>query len=388
MTDRELSDLTAQCIRCGFCLESCPTFRLTGQETESPRGRIHLVKAANEGLISMDGVRPHLEACLGCRACETACPSGVRYGAILEEAKDRLGPSLKARFLVELISRPRILGVALRLAPKKMGAPKPGLKAEWPALEVGSSPLGRSATSGSFEPSPPTGEDFQLLPIKGKVAFLEGCAMRVTHPRAHEAARRLLRRVGFEVVPVDLGCCGSLHAHNGQVVAAKAMREKAVGLAAGLPLVADSAGCGAWLRDHPGSGVVDVSVFLWENGLADLLAQAPGSKMKAAYHDACHHSHGQGVRNQPRELLRSVPGLELLELPSPETCCGSAGIYSSLQPKTAKQLLESKVEAIRSTGADTIVTGNPGCLAWIQKGMPHFPVLHTVEVLEMAFHRS
>lgn len=388
-----LEDLTARCIRCGFCLEACPTFVLTGSELESPRGRIYLARSLDEGILTEEEIRPHLDRCLGCRACEPACPSGVEYGAILELTRARLGNSAARRGLLAVatnsaamraqalaggalgsVRMPRFLARLLTDEPPQVDLPR--------RQAVDLPPLDASA----------------LPPVTGEVYFLEGCAMRALHPRVHASARRLLRRVGLAVRETSQGCCGSMHAHSGELGTA---RERAHALARAmpedLPVVVDSAGCGSQMKAYgdldPELGafaarVVDLSEILLAHGLAERLAGAPGLDGTATYHDACHLAHGQGIRVQPRELLAAIPRLRLVPLPESDMCCGSAGVYNVLQPNLARELLDRKMANVRATGADVVVSGNPGCHAWIEQGSRETGgpvVLHTAEILEAAF---
>lgn len=223
--------------------------------------------------------------------------------------------------------------------------------------------------------------------------------MRVLYPQVHEATRRLLRRVGFKVREVAQGCCGALHAHNGYLGQAKAMRKDLTARFPGtLPVIVNSAGCGSWLKDgereEGNEGrVFDACEFLHRHGLGKLLRasrqDAGAPRGRITYHDACHLAHGQGIRSAPRELLEAIPGVELVELHEADMCCGSAGIYNIAQPQMARELLERKWANIEATGASVVATGNPGCHAWIaQAAREHgqtVEVLHTLEVLERAF---
>jgi glycolate oxidase iron-sulfur subunit len=382
-----LTDLTTKCIRCGFCLESCPTFLETGEETESPRGRIYLVRSAEEGRIAWEDTRPHIDQCLGCRACETACPSAVQYGEILELARDRLerhsGISAR-RILLKTMTRPKSLRMQLSLGKLLPGRRIPRVLSR---LLSGQDPEANRPTIPVAKSLPLLNEAEQSA-VRGKVFVLEGCVMRVLYPHVNEITKRLLRRIGFETIESRQGCCGALHAHNGYLEGAKAMRAK---LSVGMPdhpIVVNSAGCGSWLKEGA-IQAVDASEFLFANGLGDLLVKQPAKPVRVTYHDACHLSHGQGIRSQPRQLLQSVPGLELIELNEAEMCCGSAGIYNLTQPKMARQLLERKWRNIEATGAQIVATGNPGCHAWIRQAAEEHgkkvEVLHTLEVLEHAF---
>ncbi len=358
-----LDDLTSACVRCGFCLESCPTFVLTGDETRGPRGRIRLARQA----IWDQGAHEAFDSCLGCRACETACPSGVKYGQIIEQAKT-LAPDPRRRArksVVDAMANPRKLTVLAALSALWPGDKLPGF-------------LGRRIAQGDpvvGKPRLPERKDWPplddaILPPVTRTAFvLDGCAMRVLFPDALEATRRLLRRLGFETAHVDLGCCGALHAHSGFLGEGKRMAGDLAAKASGTtPVVVPSAGCGSWLKEQPAlqGRVFDVSEFLLVNGLPELLARShglPGATV--TYHDACHLAHGQGIRSQPRELLNAVPGLKLVPLQESDMCCGSAGTYNAFQPGFARRLLDRKWGHATETKADYIVTGNPGCHSWL-----------------------
>jgi len=395
---KPLDELTSHCIRCGFCLESCPTFVETGEETESPRGRIYLVRSADEGKISWADTKPHIDQCLGCRACETACPSGVEYGQILEIARDKLereNPNRAKAFLLEGLSHPGKLKLQLLLGKLLPGKRIPALLSR---MLSGQAPeANRPNPQKSYRWAP---LDEEHLPaIKGEVYLLEGCVMSVLFPGVHQATRRLLRRVGYTVREVTAGCCGSLHLHVGYLDEAREFAQKlTAALPDDLPVIVDSAGCGSTMKEYasldPNLGpfskrVFDISEFLLANGLVEELAKARGLTTKITYHDACHLAHSQKVRSQPRQLLEAVPGLELIPLNEADACCGSAGIYNLTEPKMARQLLERKWRNIEATGASIAVLGNPGCHAWIaQAAQEHksaIKVVHTAELLESAF---
>ncbi len=393
MTD--LSDLAAHCIRCGFCLEACPTYTETGLETESPRGRIYLVRSALEGSIGWgeEEVGKHLDLCLGCRACETACPSGVEYGRILELAREeieRRRPSRAEKWLLSGITRPRLLKLQLALGRLLPGKGLPRVLSRLLTRERPEVERPRAQRPSAWPPP----AEASLPPVKGEVYLLEGCAMSVLFPRVHEATRRLLRRLGFAVRESGAGCCGALHAHQG--LSGKASR-MAARLAAAMPgdarLIVNSAGCGSFLKQHAPAAlrerVEDVSEVLSREGLAGLLGESKGVRARATYHDACHLAHGQGIREAPRSLLRAIPGLELVELQEADTCCGSAGVYNVLQPGMARRLLERKWRNVEATGASIVAMGNPGCHAWIEQAAREkgsdVLVLHTAELLEASF---
>lgn len=383
----KISDLASHCIRCGFCLESCPTYVETGIEMESPRGRIYLVRSADEGRIEWEAIREHLDLCLGCRACETACPSGVEYGAIFEIARQRLEktkPQSAKHGLLRNISEPGRLKLQLALGKLLPGKKIPGFVSRALSGEAPGADRPRAQPRSNWPPL----DEAKLPPVKGEVYLLEGCAMSVLFPRVHEATRRLLRRVGYAIRETSAGCCGALHAHNGYLHEAEAMRSAVLRdhPNSELPILVNSAGCGSWLKDGGSGRTQDISVFLHQNGLTRHLEGSKGLKVRLTYHDACHLAHGQGVRSEPRELLKAIPNIEFIELGEADRCCGSAGIYNVLQPKMARRLLDRKWRHVQESQAQIVALGNPGCHAWLEQAARETGqktrVLHTMEVLE------
>ncbi|MEJ5171074.1 MAG: (Fe-S)-binding protein [Fimbriimonadales bacterium] len=395
----DLSDLAARCIHCGLCLESCPTYVLTYDETKSPRGRIHLARAVLEGRFQFDAqMAESIDTCLGCRACETACPSGVRYGHILEMVRERLEArqprrALKA-FTGALTNRPL---VHLQLAGSRLlpGQRVPGLLSKALAGGPPEADRPRPQSAGAWPPLDPQ----ELPPIHGEVFLLDGCVMEPLFARVHEASARLLQRCGFRVRRTGGLCCGALHAHSGYLTDA---RKRALRLAqaveGAIPVVTDSAGCGSTIKEYealdPALGELasrarDLSEFLVEHGFEERVRRSKGVRVTATYHDACHLAHGQGIRAQPRRLLEAVPGLKLVPLNESEMCCGSAGTYNLTQPQLARKLLDRKWSNIEATSAEVVVLGNPGCHAWIEQGSREVPgrarVLHIAELLEASF---
>jgi glycolate oxidase iron-sulfur subunit len=410
-----------QCVHCGFCLPTCPTYAELGQEPDSPRGRIYLIKALADGRLALsDSAAEHLSLCLGCRACESACPSGVPYGHLIEAARAELearrpGPVWRrlARRLAfgALLPRPMLLRAVvtalrvyqrsgiqrlvrasglLRLLPASLGAAEALL------------PPVPAASRGGRLP--------ELVPAQGvrraRAAFLPGCVQDAVFRAQNEATLRCLARQGVEVlVPRAQGCCGALHAHAGEPEAARALARATIAAfeSTGVEsVVVNAAGCGAHMKayghllrgDRAWAGraaafartVVDVTEFLARAPLVPPLGPLP---LRATYHDPCHLAHGQKVRAAPRALLRAIPGLELVELGEAEMCCGSAGIYNLTEPQMAQRLLERKVAHVVATGAPTVVTANPGCILQLQAGLRArgraVEVLHVVEVLDRAY---
>lgn len=395
-----LSELTSHCIRCGFCLESCPTFMITGEETEGPRGRIYLVRSAEEGKLSWEDVAPHLDRCLGCRSCETACPSGVEYGAIFELAKahvEKVRPKPWRRRLINGLTDAKKAQLQFKLAGLLPGRKLPGFVNRLVSDQEGVARIPRPQRR-SYPPL----DESTLPPIKGEVALLKGCVMQALFDPVHAATERLLRRCGYRVIAISTGCCGALDAHSGLLDSARIKAYQMVNrLPPDVPIIVNSAGCGSMMKEYgsldPNLGpiaerVKDASEFLLEVGLTQWLAKSPGIEATVTYHDACHLAHGQGIRQQPRDLIKAIPKITFKELDRADRCCGSAGIYNIQQPQFAKQLLDWKWKDIEDTGAQFVVSGNPGCHAWLDQANEEHDkpirVLHTMELLEASFSRA
>jgi glycolate oxidase iron-sulfur subunit len=417
-------DQLLQCVHCGLCLPSCPTYAELGQEPDSPRGRIYLIKALADGRIGLsDAAAAHLSLCLGCRACETACPSGVQYGHLIEAGRAELEtrrPGSAVRRLVRrfafgtLLPRPallRLVAGALRVYQRS------GLQRLVRASGVlRLFPATLAASEALLPPLPPAGAGGALpevTPARGArtgcVALLHGCVQDAVFRPHNEATIRCLTRQGLEVrVPRTQGCCGALHAHAGEPEMARALARATIVAFEASELeavVVNAAGCGAHmkayghlLRHDPAwaaraaafaKKVVDVTEVLARAPLATPLGPLP---LRATYHDPCHLVHGQKVRNEPRALLRAVPGLELTELGEAEMCCGSAGIYNLTEPQMAQRLLDRKMAHVEATGAETVVTANPGCILQLAAGLRargrNVEVLHVVEVLDRAYQAA
>ena len=424
----QLDDKTIKCIRCGFCLDACPTFRLSGQETRSPRGRIYLVRSWREHKIPFnDDLVAALDSCLGCRACETACPSGVEYGSILEMARSYIEEAglrpashsfARAQFLGTLTS-PSKLNASLKAAGivgKLTGGKMPAFAAKL---------LSGSAHNRSDEVSSislPQGEArIQNMPTLSRahgarrytVGVVAGCVMRVMFGDVNAATVRVLQANGCDVIcPSTSGCCGALHLHTGfhadGLTRARSLIESFEGCIDDLDaIVINSAGCGSTLKEYDtllasdasyadrakrfAGKVKDVSEWLIEIGVRPpKLAQR--DELIVTYHEACHLAHGQRVRLQPRQILQAIPGVRVIEMDESDTCCGSAGIYNITEPMTARQLLNRKIENIRHTGASVVATANPGCLAWIRQGASEMGmslrICHPVELLDEAYRQE
>jgi glycolate oxidase iron-sulfur subunit len=390
--DRLNDDDLAKCVHCGLCLDACPTFRVTGLETESPRGRIALMtewKRSSEPFNEQQA--RHIDLCLGCRTCEAVCPSGVPYGRIIEAGRADLEevrrPSFKRRAsrlaLRELLAHPnrlRAFGSASRVAQRLHLTSLLRSGRQLPALRE------------PFRP-PAGGVASAVGPRKHRVAFLVGCVMPILYPQAHEAAVRLLQLAGCEVwFPPGERCCGALLAHNGDLEGAERLRDANTRVYSGGSfdaLIVDSAGCGAHLKDfYPEltGKVKDLTEWLAEVGLPEPAREV---KLKVTYQDACHLAHAQRIRKAPRDLIRSVPGVELIEMGHPEICCGAAGLYSTLEPEMSNRILGEKLDDMAGTGADLVLSANPGCQMQLEAGLrtrrSHMRVEHVAQLLARAY---
>ncbi len=385
-------DDLATCVHCGLCLDACPTFRATGLETESPRGRIYLMTQWKRGNLEFKEEQlRHIDLCLGCRTCEGVCPSGVPYGRIIEAGRSE----------VERMRRPNPKHAVAKTALRQLVAHPQRLRAFGTATRAAQAAhLTSVARSGRQLPplktafKPPAGGIAPAIgPRTYRVAFLVGCVMPILYPESHAAAVMLLQLAGCEVwFPKEERCCGALHAHNGDLDAAERLREHNARVYASGDfdaLVVDSAGCGAHLKDfYPDlkGRVKDLSEWLVEVGLPEPTREV---KMKVTYQDACHLAHAQRIKKQPRDLIRSVPGVELVEMRHPDICCGAAGLYSTLEPEMSNRILEEKMEDLMRTGADVVVAGNPGCQMQLAAGLrahgSRMRVEHTAELLVKAF---
>jgi glycolate oxidase iron-sulfur subunit len=385
-------DDLATCVHCGLCLDACPTFRATGLETESPRGRIYLMTQWKRSTLPFTEEQVgHIDLCLGCRTCEAVCPSGVPYGRIIEAGRaevERLRrPTLKRwaakTALRQLLAHPRRLrafGSLTRVAQAARLTSVVRSGRQLPRLHTA-----YRAPAGNVAPA--IGER------KHRVAFLVGCVMPILYPQSHQAAVKLLQLAGCEVwFPPDERCCGALFAHNGDLEVAERLRDDNTRtyLAGDFDaLIVDSAGCGAHLKDfYPElkGRVKDLTEWLAEVGLPEPKREV---KMRVSYQDACHLAHAQRIRKQPRELIRAVPGVELVEMRHADICCGAAGLYSTLEPVMSNRILQEKLDDLLLTKADMVVTANPGCQMQLEAGLrgrgSAMKVEHIAELLLRAF---
>lgn len=411
-------DLMA-CVHCGLCLPSCPTYLETGSEADSPRGRLVLMRHLHEGRLSPadPDVTRHLDLCLGCRACETACPSGVPYGRILETARERINAEhvrpaltdLSRSALLGTLAKPKRMTIALRMAQAMTGGIVPAQAIRLLSGHADAAPQTPLTPESLLPPLPPV-----VTPAAGikraRVGILSGCAMRVLFGAVNADTVRVLAANGCEVlVSRRQGCCGALHGHNGYGEEARFLARSLIDAFTPLngldAIVVNSAGCGSQMKDYGrlladdpayaakaeafARKVRDVSEWLDELGWVAPLKPASEPTVTMAYHDACHLVHGQGVRDAPRALLARLPSTRWVSLPESEVCCGSAGIYNLVEPEMARRLQARKLDHIVSTGASVIATGNPGCLAWIasglkERGLPGIRVAHPVTLLAEA----
>lgn len=407
-------EIIDKCVHCGFCLPVCPTYVLWGQEMDSPRGRIYLMKLAAEGAAQ---ITPkwvsHFDSCLGCMACTTACPSGVDYGKLIEATRAQIerhfsrspGEKRHRDLLFETFTQPDDLH---RLRAPLLAYQKSGLQAlvrglgllnllpkKWQAMEALLPKLAPQETIPEITPA--------IGAKRLRVGLLLGCVQREFFSQVNAATVRVLAAEGCEVIaPKTQPCCGALLVHAGEEAGAIALAKKTIDAFEGAnveTIVTNAAGCGSnvkeyghLLRDDPeyadlarrfSAKCKDVSEVL-----AELEARSPRHplKLRVAFHDSCHLQHAQGVRVQPRALLAGIPGLQLTEIPEAAICCGSAGIYNLVQPDAAKALGDRKAALVSQLDADVVATGNPGCILQLQSALSRrkqkIPVVHTIQLLD------
>ncbi len=397
-----MAEAVASCVHCGFCLPSCPTYLALGEEMDSPRGRIVLMKGALEGELAQDEVLPHVDRCLGCLACVTACPSGVAYGDLLTPFREMAEKQRRRSFVQELtrtLTNQTLPYPGRFRAAATMGRFTKGFRRFLP-------PALRTMLELLPDRLPPRMDLPLVSPARGerraRVALLSGCVQQVLTPGINRATVDVLTRNGVEVfVPPRQGCCGALSMHTGAAEQARALARRnlsAFDLNECDAVLTNAAGCGSGMHEYPllfageaeeqnaasfAAKVQDITVFLDKLGI-----EAPAAlpqPVTVAYHDACHLAHAQGVTDAPRRLLSTIPNLTLAPIPEGEICCGSAGSYNIEQPEIAAQLGRRKAEAIVGTGAQAVVTGNIGCMTQIDSHLRRLgnplPIYHTVELL-------
>jgi glycolate oxidase iron-sulfur subunit len=408
------------CIQCGFCLPKCPTYRLTGNEAASPRGRIDLMRAVAEGDLTAGEIFTQLDFCLGCRACESACPAGVEFGKLLEAGRaearvgrtgSRLGAWVQRVCLQTLLPVPALVqqlasvlyvyqvsGLQQRLRASRV------LRQLAPTLAAMDMLLPRVPARAERRPVP-----LETAPVgaeQGRVAMLTGCIMPALLPEVNHATAQVLAANGYRVyAPPAQRCCGAIQAHAGELEMARQLARHNIRIFEATDaewVVVNSAGCGALmkeyghlLRDDPAFAARAKAFSRRVRDVSEVLAAAPVRQplhpvpLRAAYDDPCHLLHGQKVREQPRYLLQQIPALTLIEIPESDWCCGSAGIYNLLHPDTAQALLDRKMRHLAAVEPQLIVTGNPGCMLQLRQGVAQYgltaEVLHPVEVLARAY---
>ena len=416
--DIPLLEDVRSCVHCGFCLPSCPTYLATGSELDSPRGRLHLIGAILDGRIEAnEHVLPHLDLCLQCRACETACPSNVPFGQIMEDARAAVVASagaprswsLRALGLRSVIGRREVMRAAL--APARL-ATKFGLHEKarpWIRRTFGNraSAIEAQLDALAARPFRRTGVLARPPEPRARVAMLTGCVHGELTPGMHEATLRVLARLGCEVVaPPAQVCCGALHSHAGDAEAARHLARRnieAFEAAEVDAVIVNAAGCGAAMKEYAhlfrndsawlpraerfAATVRDATEYVtsiegFDRGLGPIDAVA-------TLQDSCHLAHAQGIREAPRRILRAIPGLQIRELKTPDRCCGAAGLYSLVQPDMSRAVLDEKLDDIEATGAEVVCTSNPGCTLQIAGGIVtrglESRAMHVLELLDESY---
>jgi len=413
------AELYKKCVHCGFCLPTCPTYALWGEEMDSPRGRIYLMKLGAEGKGRLtDSFAQHFDRCLGCMACMTACPSGVKYDRLIEATRAQLerhyrrspGELIHRRWIFNLLPYPDRLRAALwpawayqasglqalarglglvKLLPRKLRS----AEALLPNITL------RELRSDLPERIPAQGE------LRKRVGLLTGCVQSVLFSGVNAATARVLAAEGCEVIiPRDQGCCGAISVHGGQEEQALDFARKLIAVFEGAgvdTIVINAAGCGSTMKEYGyllrndpqyaerakafAAKCKDISEVLAELEPRAVRHPLP---LRVAYHDSCHLQHAQGVSAQPRQALKTIPELQILEIPDAALCCGSAGIYNLVQPDTAAEIGDLKVKNCLSTNPDVVASANPGCLVQLSSGLKRagkqVPVLHMIELMDAA----
>ncbi|AZB72649.1 (Fe-S)-binding protein [Synechococcus elongatus] len=417
--------LTDACVHCGFCLSDCPSYRVLGRETDSPRGRVYLMDSLKQGRIELtDTVVEHFDSCLGCLACTSACPSGVQYDQLIDQMRQRIAQehqrpwpeALWRKLLFTFLPYPQRLRPILRLGQIYQSS---GLQAwvnrqpllqKFPQLAAASALLPPLSES-SFRDDWPT-----VLPAQGdrrfRVGLLLGCVQRLFNPEVNAAAVRVLQANGCEVViPPQQGCCGAVAHHQGEMQQAQDLARAVITSfeAENLDaILVTASGCGHTLKHYGdilandpewsdraqklADRVQDVQEFLANVGLTTELQPLQDAPLAIVYQDACHMLHGQKICNQPRQLLQQIPGVELREPVDAQLCCGSAGIYNLVQPEIAAELGQQKARSLAATGAQVIASANIGCYVQIQRHLReqglNLPILHPLQLLDQAIASS
>lgn len=419
--ERSQVDLMSDCVHCGFCLPACPTYNSWSDEMDSPRGRIDLMKGLHEGKIQLDEtVVGHFDACLGCMGCMTACPSGVRYDLLIESTRAKIeaqyvrpaGQTWFRQMIFALFPYPE----RLRLAALPLGiyvrsgmqglVRRSGLLGLLPKsmaqLDALAPPVAKEQRLRAFYPA-------RSAEPRLRVAMVAGCVQRVFFPNVNEATLRVLTAEGCDVVvPKTQGCCGALSLHSGRMDEAKEFAAKLIVAFEKEKvdaIIINAAGCGSTLKEYGqlfaddaamrerarafAAKVRDVNEFL---AALEPMAERHRVEARVAYHDACHLAHAQGIRTQPRDLLKGIPGLTLLEIPNGEQCCGSAGTYNLFEAESATEIGERKVENVLATKPDLLASANPGCTLQIQSLLRKRGIAlraaHPIEILDASISET
>ena len=400
------------CVHCGFCLQACPTFLATGDEADSPRGRIELMRALERGdlPITDPALAIHLDRCLGCRGCEPVCPSGVQYGHGLEEARARLakavGVPLLTRLALWALTSPGVSGVVYWFARLLRATRLPRRLAGWGRFRFGLGMLAATTPNDSERPrtAPKGGGDFRRPSLSSAVLF-RGCVMQGLFSHVHDATVRTLSINGYSAreAPAQV-CCGALHAHAGLIDQARALARTNVAAfgASDEPIVVNSAGCGAWMKEYGreladagaqnfSSRVRDVSELIAGDGTTQPIAGAP-LDLHVAYDPPCHLLHAQRISAAPLALFAAIPLLRLVTVPGAAECCGSAGLFTLVEPEMSRAVLAPKLERLREATPQVVATGNPGCLMQIGAGLAAAGVptrvRHPIELLDDSYRAA
>ncbi len=406
-----MSHAISSCVHCGFCLPACPTYQVLGEEMDSPRGRIVLMRGVLEKSLPLDAATPYLDRCLGCLGCVTACPSGVQYGELLSSFR-AYAENKRSRPVVDRIAR-LMVSQALPFPKRFRWAAMFGKLAK-PFAKIFPTPL--RAMLGLIPNRLPTSIRLpEFTPAqgvgRGKVGLLAGCVQQAIAPEINAATIRVLAANGFDVVvPRGQGCCGSLSMHSGDAKAARSFAAANIDLFPQdlVAIITNAAGCGSGIKEYEllfrgepieekatrfSDRVQDISQFLSSIALVPIKPLA--KPLRVAYHDACHLAHAQGITLAPRNILSQIPGLEICEIPDGEICCGSAGTYNIEQPEIANKLGAAKARNVANMQVDVVAMGNIGCMVQIETHLKRLrfteraiPVLHTIELLDRAYRSA
>lgn len=421
---QHLDNIYNKCLQCGLCLPTCPTYNIDLREESSPRGRIQLIHSVQNNELALSKIFVNeMYFCLDCRACETACPAGVRFGELIEESRNMISDKGHEPFILKLFKKIFLRWILTSTKRTKTAArilrayQRCGLKEA--VIESGLLRLFSDQLHEKHKLLPTIQDKFfdeeisEIIKptgdIRGRVAFLSGCIMNVAFTDIHRDAVYVLIANGFEVViPRGQVCCGSLHAHNGEINSAKFLARKNIEIFEKYQfdaLVVDSAGCSAFMKEYSrifaedeeyverakifSQKVKEITEFFSEVGLT---MPVTFFNKKVTYHEACHLVHTQKISRQPRELIQSIPGIELIELPEATWCCGSAGIYNVVRYDDSMKILDRKIKNLESTGADIVVTANPGCHLQLQYGIERYglnmQVMHPISLFHTVYHEK